>query len=395
MILFIGSKGFLHDAPSGRIVASAFLDAYPGKLRARRKSLRASAKEYSVPAEPQDRGLEPQVRPKSLWRRILAVALVAGAAVAATAYYQGRTPTAEGRLVLQGDIDVRQVNLAFKVDGRIESQSVDEGDTVKPGQVLATLDKRYFEDELRLVRARRDNQKAVLERLEHGSRPEEIAQAKDLVAERQADLENKRLVLERREVLVKKESVTREEYDYARTSVLEAEARLKSAKQALRLAEIGPRREDIDAARAQLRAEEASLIQSQRRLEDCDLIAPGAGVILTRARERGAIVMPGETVFTLTLTSPVWARTYVNETDLARVGPDMPALVRTDSTPAKVYQGHVGFISPTAEFTPKTVETRELRTDLVYRLRIVIDNADGGLRQGMPVTVILGQPAGE
>jgi HlyD family secretion protein len=326
---------------------------------------------------------------------MLVVVLVGGAAVAGSVYYLGKKDTPDRRLVLEGDIDVRQVNLAFKVDGRIETQAVDEGDLVKPGQVLAALDPRYFEDELRLIRARRDNQKAVLERLEHGSRPEEIAQAKDLVAERQADLQNKRRALARREVLVKNESVTREEYDDARTSMLEAEARLRGAEQALRLAELGPRREDVDAARAQLRAEEASLIQAQRKLEDCKLIAPGAGVILTRARERGAIVMPGETVFTLTLTSPIWARTYVNETDLARVRPRMRALLRTDSTPVEVYEGHVGFISPTAEFTPKTVETRELRTDLVYRLRIVVDNADGGLRQGMPVTIILDPDAGD
>src|SRR5262249_28417193 len=235
----------------------------------------------------------------SILRRIFVVALVAGGSIAALLYYLGSSPKSERLLVLQGDIDIRQVNLAFKVDGRIVSQSVDEGELVKPRQVLATLDKRYFEDELRLVRARRDNQKAVLERLEHGSRPQEIAQAKDLVAERQADLQNKRLALARREALVKNDSVTREEYDSARTSVLEAEARLRGAEEALKLAEIGPRLEDLDAARAQLRAEEASLIQSKRRLEDCELVAPSAGVILTRARERGAIVMPGETVFTL------------------------------------------------------------------------------------------------
>jgi HlyD family secretion protein len=186
---------------------------------------------------------------------------------------------------------------------------------------------------------------------------------------------------------MQKGSVTREEYDNARTAFKEAEARTHTAEETFRLAEIGPRQEDIQAARAQLRAEEASVSQADRRLADSRLIAPGAGVILTRARERGAIVAPGETVYALTLSSPVWVRTYVNEMDLGRVQPGMPAWVRTDSSPGKVYRGHVGFISPTAEFTPKTVETRELRTDLVYRLRIVVDNPDGGLRQGMPVTV--------
>jgi HlyD family secretion protein len=164
---------------------------------------------------------------------------------------------------------------------------------------------------------------------------------------------------------------------------------MKSAEETLRLAELGPRQEDIDNARAQLAAEEAMVIQSERRLADAELIAPSAGTILTRAQERGAIVSPGEPIFTLTLTSPVWVRTYVNERDLGRIRPGMTAQVATDSAPDKPYQGHIGFISPTAEFTPKTVETRELRTDLVYRLRVIVDNDDGMLRQGMPVTVTL------
>src|SRR5207248_3184041 len=153
--------------------------------------------------------------------------------------------------------------------------------------------------------------------------------------------------------------------------------------------EIGPRREDIDAGRAQLAEQEALVVEAERRLADSNLVAPNDGTILTRARERGAIVQAGETVFTLTLAAPVWVRSYINERDLGRVRPNMVAEVRTDSAPGKVYPARVGFISPTAEFTPKTVETRELRTDLVYRLRVVVDNPDGGLRQGMPVTVTL------
>ncbi len=119
------------------------------------------------------------------------------------------------------------------------------------------------------------------------------------------------------------------------------------------------------------------------------MIAPSDGVILTRAREKGAIVSSGETVFTLTLASPVWVRTYVNEHDLGRIHPNMPATVTTDTAPDKKYPGRIGFISPVAEFTPKTVETRELRTNLVYRLRVLVENPDNGLRQGMPVTVTL------
>ncbi len=147
--------------------------------------------------------------------------------------------------------------------------------------------------------------------------------------------------------------------------------------------------EDIAAGRAELEAQNAAVVQSERRLADSDLIAPSAGMILTRTREKGAIVAAGETVFTLTLATPVWARTYVNERDLGRIYPGMAAAITTDSAPGKDYRGQIGFISPTAEFTPKTVETREIRTDLVYRLRVVVDDPDHGLRQGMPVTVRL------
>jgi HlyD family secretion protein len=318
-------------------------------------------------------------------------ALLSG--LGAVAWYVFSHPQEEDtRLVLFGNIDVRQVNLSFKVDGRIETLAVDEGDTVKEGQVLATLDKRYFCDELRLARARRDNSAANLARLEHGSRPEEIVQARAQLGQQQAMLELARGNLKRSEELISSGGISKEEADQRRQSVKSSEANVKYAQEALRLAEIGPRQEDIDAARAMLDQQEAMLVQSQRRLTDSDLIAPRDGTILTRARERGAIVQPGETVFTLTLASPVWVRTYVNERDLGLIRPDMPAQVTTDSDPARPYSARVGFISPTAEFTPKTVETRELRTDLVYRLRVVVDNPDGGLRQGMPVTVTFDVP---
>jgi HlyD family secretion protein len=295
-------------------------------------------------------------------------------------------------LVLQGNIDVRQVNLSFKVGGRIEALAADEGDPVKAGQVVATLDRRYFEDDLRLARATRDASAAVLQRLENGSRPEEVAEARAVVAERKATLARAEADLQRAEQAFTTGVSSKQERDLARATRDEAEARLKSTEQSLRLAELGPREEDIAQARAQLRSQDARVIVAERNLADASLVAPNDGVILTRAREKGAIVQPGDTVFALTLSSPVWVRTYANEPDLGFVQPGMPAAVFTDSAPDRPYQGHIGFISPTAEFTPKTVETRELRTDLVYRLRVIVDDPDGGLRQGMPVTVKLALP---
>jgi len=323
-------------------------------------------------------------------RRIAIIVVLALAALGGYALYRvSRAREDEAHLVLQGNIDVRQVNLAFKVEGRITSLEVDEGDKVETEQLLAALDKKYFEDDLRVVRARRDNAVANLSRLEHGSRPEEIASAKAQSAEQRASLKRAEQDFDRAERLVGQGAVSRETFDQAKAALDEAKARLKAAEEAERMAVIGPRHEDIDAARAELAAEEAAVIQSERRLTDSELFAPSNGIILTRAREKGAIVAPGETVFTLTLASPVWVRTYVNERDLGRIHPGMPATVTTDSAPDKAYHGQIGFISPTAEFTPKTVETRELRTNLVYRLRVIVDNPDNGLRQGMPVTVAL------
>jgi HlyD family secretion protein len=315
--------------------------------------------------------------------------LILAIAAASYAFYRAEHPPQKlAQLDLQGNIDVRQVNLGFKVDGRIETLAVDEGDVIKAGQVLASLDKRYFNDELRMVRARRDNLAANLARLVAGSRPEEIAEARANVAQRRATLARAERDFERAKGLVDQGAVSKETYDLAKATLAESEAAVNFSEQALRLAEIGPRQEDIDAARAQLAGEEAALIQSERRLADADLIAPSDGIILTRSREKGAIVGTGESVFTLTLATPVWVRTYVNERDLGRIEPGMIAEVHTDSS-KRTYPGRIGFISPTAEFTPKTVETRELRTDLVYRLRVLVDNPDGGLRQGMPVTVRL------
>jgi HlyD family secretion protein len=288
-----------------------------------------------------------------------------------------------------GNIDVRQVDLAFKVDGRIDQLNVDEGDSVKTGEVLAALDKSYFNDDLRVLRAKRENLSASLAKLEHGSRPEEIAEARAETADRKATLVKAKEDLHRAETLVSKGGVSKQDLDKYRSALDSAQAQYEVAQEAQRLVEIGPRQEDIDMARALLGEQDATIVQSERRLADADLLAPNDGIILTRARERGAIVQPGETIFALTLISPVWVRTYVNERDLGLIEPNMPAEVVTDSAPNRPYTARIGFISPTAEFTPKTVETRELRTDLVYRLRVVVDNPDGGLRQGMPVTVRL------
>ncbi len=324
-------------------------------------------------------------------RRILLIALAAGAGAAGYWWYFVR-PAPTAILTLQGNVEVRQVNLGFKVAGRIEKLNVDEGDAVQTGQVLASLEKVYFEDALAQARAQRDQMAANYAKLKAGNRPEEISEARALVAEREATLANATITFKRAQSLLNSPAGSQKTFDDAQAAQRQADAQLKSAREALTLQEAGFRKEDVDLAKAQLGEREAAVTTAQRNLTDADLIAPSAGTILSRVREVGAIVAPGETVFVVSLTTPVWVRTYVSERDLGRIQPGMEVQLKTDTPGGRTYTGRIGFISTAAEFTPKTVETTELRTALVYRLRIVVEDPAGFLRQGMPVTVTVTPP---
>ena len=319
-------------------------------------------------------------------KKLVLVLAVLALAAGGYWFWKGRAK-ADGPLVLQGNVEVRQVNIGFKVAGRIKSLEVDEGANVRQGQKLASLDKVYFEDTLRQLRAQADQAAANLAKLQAGNRPEEIAQAEAAVAEREAMATNAKAAIDRAAQLLKTNAGTQKAYDDALAASRQTDAQLQSARQALRLMKAGFRKEDIDTARAQLAERKATIEIAERQLADADLFAPSDGTVLSRVREAGAIVNAGETVFVLSLTNPVWVRTYVSEPDLGRVKPGAAVELRTDAPGAKPLKGSVGFIATTAEFTPKTVETRELRTALVYRIRIVADDPDGVLRQGMPMTI--------
>ena len=327
-------------------------------------------------------------------RRVLLLALLIAAAAGGYWWFFLKKP-AGGPLVLQGNVEVRQVNLGFKVGGRIEKLNVDEGDVVSAGQTLASLEKIYFNDALAQVRAQRDQMAANYDKLRAGNRPEEIAQARALVAEREATVTNARVTLKRAQSLLSSPAGSQKAFDDAQAAERQDDALLNSAREALRLQEAGFRKEDIALGKGQLDERNAAVEVAQRNLTDADLIAPSKGTVLSRVREVGAIVAAGETVYVLSLTSPVWVRTYVSEPDLGRIQPGQEVQVKTDTPGGKTFAGRIGFISTAAEFTPKTVETTELRTSLVYRLRIVVDDDTGFLRQGMPVTVVTEPPAKE
>ncbi|MEO3433726.1 secretion protein HlyD [Inquilinus sp. CAU 1745] len=290
-------------------------------------------------------------------------------------------------LTLYGNVDIRQVDLGFRVSGRIGEMAVEEGEAVSAGDVLARLEGQPYRDQVRQAEAEVARAAAILADLEAGPRPAEIAQARALVAERQASLDAAEETFSRQARLVRTGAVTEAAYDAAQADRSEAAARLVSAERALDLLLAGAREQEIEAARAGLEAARASLALAETNLADTILAAPGDGVILTRVHEPGAVIMAGETVYTVTSREPVWVRAYIPEPDLGRIHPGMAAEVVTDTRPDEPYRGHVGFISPQAEFTPRSVETPELRTDLVYRLRVIVDDPDQGLRQGMPVTV--------
>lgn len=301
----------------------------------------------------------------------------------------GLVSKSRGALTLYGNVDIRQVQLGFRVSGRVAEMSFEEGDSVKAGDVLARLDDQPYKDRVSAAEAQLASQQANLAKLEAGPREAEIAQARAVLAERVADVTNAEPAFERMRQLTPTGAASRAALDQAQANKDMAVAREKAAREALRLLEEGTRPEDLAAARAQLHNAEAELAMAKTSVEDTRLRAPTDGIILSRVREVGAIVSPGEPIYVLSLTKPVWVRTYVGETRLGQIHPGMAVRVTSDSDPKRVYHGQVGFISPVAEFTPKTVETPELRTSLVYRLRVTIDDPDNGLRQGMPVTVRL------
>lgn len=290
-------------------------------------------------------------------------------------------------LVLYGNVDIREVDLGFRVSGKIMDVLKDEGDSVKAGEVIARLDPEPYRRRVDEAKAQVTSLKAHADMMKKGYRVEEIEQAQSAVTERESTFANAQNVFARQKDLLATRAISRQDYDDAIQRFNEAKARLDSARQNLTQLNAGYRPEEIAQAQGDLQKVEAALASANLDLKDTELLAPNDGTIITRELEPGAIVAAGTPVLTLSLDKPVWVRAYVHEPELGLVHPGMMVKVFTDSQPDKPFTGKIGYISPRAEFTPKSVETPELRTMLVYRLRVVVDDPGPGLRQGMPVTV--------
>jgi len=290
-------------------------------------------------------------------------------------------------LTLHGNVDIREVQLAFNGKDRITEMLVEEGDRVSKGQLLATLDSRRLTQAVEAAEARVASQAAVVSRMVAGTRSEDIRKARSEMDAAKVEFQDLENYARRIEVLAAKELVTNQERDDARARADAARARWKAASETFELAIAGPRKEDIASAKATLNTDKAELALAQRELIDASLYAPSDGIIEDRLLEPGDMASPERPVFTLALSAPLWVRGYISEPDLGKIHLGMNASVQTDSFPDKLYEGWIGFISPKAEFTPKSVETREVRTSLVYQVRVFICNPQDELRLGMPATV--------
>jgi HlyD family secretion protein len=322
------------------------------------------------------------------------VVLIVVVALAAGGFYWWRDYQANEshELVLYGNIDLRQVQLSFNNSDRIAEVLVQEGDHVHKGQVLARLDTSRLEPQLAQATAQAAAQRQVVTRLRNGSRPEEIAQARANVDSAKADLVNAQRQYERLKNaadISAGRAVRQQDVDIAKAALQVAEAKVAVNQKSLDLAVLGPRKEDIAENEARLRANEAQAALLRQQLADFQLLAPTDAVVRSRIMEPGEMATPQSPVFALAITDPKWVRAYVSEPDLGKLKPGAAVSIAVDSFPKYRFEGWIGFISPVAEFTPKAVQTEELRTSLVYEVRVFVKDPEDALRLGMPASVYL------
>jgi len=324
-------------------------------------------------------------------RRIVILLIVVIAAAGASAWWwQDHNGNGNGSLVLYGNVDLRQVDLAFSGSGRIADMLVEEGVEVKKGDVIARLDTSLIAPQVAQAEATVAAQTATVAKLHNGSRPEEIAQAEANVDAARASARNAELSYDRAVQLHEgsNPAVAQSQVDSAKAAEDSAAAQLEVARQSLALAKAGPREEDIAAAEAQLKATQAALDLLRQQLKDTELVAPTGGVIRSRLLEPGEMASPAKPVVSIAIVDPKWVRAYVSEPDLPKVAPGAAASVTVDGY-GQPLSGTVGFIASVAEFTPHAIQTEELRTSLVYEVRVLVDDPDDTLRLGMPATIRL------
>ncbi len=382
-------------------------------------------------------------------KRIVIVTLIVAAVVVFTLWRTGalhRTPT--DRILISGNIELTEIDISFKTPGKLVDLRVEEGDGVKRGELLARIDpdqlqKMRAANEATIVAANSgltqlrtailyqreaiggdvDLRQAELRQAEArlaemlaGSRPQEIQQARAAAAEARTAHDQASRDWARAQTLYKNEDISTAQRDQYRARFDQTAAALRQASERLALVEEGPRKEEIEVARAQveraraaLRLSRAANLELRRReeemearradidrsraqlnvidsqLNDTTVAAPIDGVVLVKSADLGEVVAAGASVLKLGDIDRPWLRGYINERDLGRVKLGQKARLTTDSYPNKEYWGQVSFIASEAEFTPKQIQTPEERVKLVYRIKIEVDNRHHELKSNMPV----------
>jgi HlyD family secretion protein len=381
-------------------------------------------------------------------KRIAILVIVLAAAAAAVYAFRGSNRRPENRLMVSGNIELTEVNIAFKTAGRLIERNVDEGDAVTKGQVVARLDRDQLiaqreretaalqSADMQLAQAQTSvewerqslaadvaqrqadvgSADAKLTELKNGARPQEKAQARATVESAQAEYDRAQRDWDRAQPLYKNDDISTAQFDQYRNRFQSADAALKNARQAEALVLAGPRSEQIESAssqsehaRAAVKLAEVNALELKRREQDvlvrrsaieqskanlalidsqlADTIAasPCDGVVLVKAADVGEVLAPGTTVVTIGDVGHPWLRGYINESDLGKVKIGSQARVTSDSYPGKVYNGRITFIASEAEFTPKQIQTQQERVKLVYRIKIELENPNRELKLNMPV----------
>jgi HlyD family secretion protein len=320
-------------------------------------------------------------------KKLIPISILLVAAIAAGIYFYPRfvkKPPPANELTLSGNVEAHESLISFKVQGRIVELPVEEGQQVEQGTLLARLEDADFRQRVHIDEANVDVRQSNLALTMAGTREQEVKASQQAVIDAQADLEQKKLDNDRAQQLFAKDEIAAQDRDQAATALKRVEASLKAAEQRYNEAAEGSRKEDIAIARANLAAANANLGLSRIDESYTTLRAPSTGVIAVRQAELGEVVVPGSPVVTLDDLDHIWLRAYIAEPDLGRIRWGQDATITTDSFPGKQYHGRISFISPDAEFTPKSVQTYTERVTLVYRIKIDIDNPNHELKPGMP-----------
>lgn len=324
--------------------------------------------------------------------------IIAVALIGFWAWKYNNKKQSDNILTLYGNVDIRQVSLAFEQSGRIQKLLVQEGDKVQTGQLLAALNTNTLQIQAKQAQAQLKAQQEAIIKQEVGARPEEITQAKAQLASAQAELDNTDKNLQRLQILVSStdgRAISQQELDYAKSNQQSAQAVVRERQANLELLIKGARQEDREATKAQYEVAQANLDLINYNLTQAELKSPVNAVVRARLQEVGDMTTAQKAVYTLALTDPKWVRVYVSEQDLSSIKMGGTAQVIRDAYPKQPINGKIGYVSSVAEFTPKTVQTEEIRTTLVYEVRIYINDPNDQLKMGQSVTVKVPLASGE